>query len=212
MTHGRPDAVGATGPETLALAAQLTRLPCQITVDIEAGFSDDPVRVAALVEELAALGVVGINIEDGRPADELAPIGTQVRLIGAIKAAAPGVFVNARTDTHWLRPRRPIAETAARAVAYRDAGADGIFVPGLVDDRDIIQLVALGRPVNVLAGRPLAELAALGVARVSTGSLLYRAALGAAVSTALSVAAGEPTPSHLPTYAEVAALTGDGVA
>lgn len=211
VAQGRPDAVGATGPETVALAARLTRLPCMLTVDIEAGFSDDPARVAALVEELSALGVVGINIEDGRLGDELAPIASQVSLIAAVKAAAPGVFVNARTDTHWLRPQRPIAETVARATAYRDAGADGIFVPGLVEDSDIATIVALGRPVNVLAGRPLRELAALGIARVSTGSLLYRAALGAALSTALAVAADEPGPTGLPTYAEVAALTGDGL-
>lgn len=203
---GLPDAAGATQAQTLALARRLARLPALITVDIEAGFSDDPGQVAQLVAELHDYGVVGINIEDGR-GDALAAVEVQTRLIAAVRSAVPGIFINARTDAYWLRLDRPLTETLTRVAAYRDASADGVFVPGVRAPAEIEAVVqAADLPVNVLADRPLPVLADLGVARVSCGSLLYRHAVRAAVTTARALAAGQAPPTAGPSYADVARL------
>ena len=208
--HGLPDGRGAGRAETLALVRRLGRLPVLLTVDVEGGFGGGPAAVAELAAELAEAGAVGINLEDGRPGGGLAPVGGQVELIAAVKERVPDLFVNARTDTHWLSSG-DVGEAVSRAQAYGAAGADGVFVPGLGDDESIRAVVgAVGVPVNVLLlpGLTVPRLAALGVARVSTGSMLFRAALGAAVSVARAVARGEPAPEGLPGYAEVDALAG----
>ncbi|WAL63141.1 isocitrate lyase/phosphoenolpyruvate mutase family protein [Amycolatopsis cynarae] len=202
---GLPDGTGATRAETLELARKLSGLPCLITVDIESGFSGDPGEVADLAARLAALGIAGINLED-----EAGDIGHQQELIAAAKTS--GLFVNARTDTHWLRPAGMDHDREAlrRVKSYADAGADGVFVPGLAEEGVIASLVeAVEVPLNILyspSGPDLRRLTALGVRRVSLGSLLFRAALGAAVKTAKAVAAGEPVPPGIPGYDEVQAL------
>ncbi|MEU1746296.1 isocitrate lyase/PEP mutase family protein [Micromonospora arida] len=210
-TAGLPDGVAATAGETLALARRLIRLPMLLSVDVEGGFSDDPAEVAEYVSELAGLGVVGINLEDGRADGTLADTELAVAKIVAVKAAAPELFINARTDTWWLGVDDPLPQTLARARAYRVAGADGIFVPGTVDLATLRVLTdRIDAPVNALyqpGGPGLAELGGAGVARVSTGSLLFRAALGAALAAADAVRDGGPTtPTGLPSYAEVQAL------
>lgn len=198
--YGKPDAAGATKAETIELAATLTALDILVTVDIEGGFSDSPGEVATLVEHLGALGVAGVNIEDGQPDGTLRDLGLQREIIEA--ASGHGVFVNARTDTHWLGT----GDTFERIAAY--SAADGIFVPGLSDLREIAKVVgATSLPVNVLhqpSGPSLKELAEVGVARVSTGSLLYRASLHAALAAALAVQ-GKPAPD-VPSYAEIVHL------
>jgi len=179
-----------------------------LTVDVEGGFGGDPAAVGELAAELAGAGAVGINLEDGRAGRGLAPVADHAELIRAVKNRVPDLFVNARTDTHWLGAG-DVEEALRRALAYVAAGADGVFVPGLADDEDIRAVVgAVGVPVNVLLlpGLTVPRLAALGVARVSTGSMLFRAALGAAVAAARAVARGEPGPAGLPGYAEVDAL------
>ncbi|GAA1520037.1 isocitrate lyase/phosphoenolpyruvate mutase family protein [Streptomyces albidochromogenes] len=200
---GKPDAAGAAREETLHLGRRLARLPVPVTVDIEGGFGAGPDGVAALAAELVRAGVAGVNIEDGRPDGTLAPLGLQREMIGAVKEAAPALFVNARTDTYWLADRA--GETARRLSAYREAGADGLFVPGLQDEPVITALVAeYGLPLNILyaPGRlPVARLAELGVARVSTGSLLFRAAVRHAVDVARAVAGGEADAPGVPAYA-----------
>ncbi|TDD48057.1 isocitrate lyase/phosphoenolpyruvate mutase family protein [Nonomuraea terrae] len=197
--HGKPDAAGATRAETIELAESIGSLGVLITVDIEGGFSDDPAEVSDLVACLAALGVAGVNLEDGRPDGTLRPIGLQQRIIEA--AMGHGVFVNARTDTCWLRT----GDTRERVRAY--GHADGIFVPALTDLDEIAEVAAsTPLPLNVLhqtGGPTLAQLAQAGVARVSTGSLLYRAALREAAATALALR-GEQPPS-IPTYTQIAA-------
>ena len=175
------------------------------------GFSDRPEEVADLVAELAGLGVVGVNIEDGRADGALAPIDHQRSVIGSVKSRVPGMFVNARTDTHWQRRPTPAAleEALRRVREYADAGADGVFVPGVTSDAAIGALVEMaGVPLNVLfvPGLALERLAALGVRRVSTGSLLFRAALTAAVETAVTAAAGGTPANGLLSYVEVEAL------
>ncbi|WAL67867.1 isocitrate lyase/phosphoenolpyruvate mutase family protein [Amycolatopsis cynarae] len=185
--HGVPDAAGLARSETLALATKLARFPVPVTVDIEAGFGADPGEFAA---QLWELGVAGVNIEDGRGACLAAP-AEHAKVVRALKHGAPGLFVNARVDTHWLALERE--STIDRALRYVDAGADGIFVPGLRDERGIAAVVAATpAPVNVLAQRDIRVLADLGVRRISTGSLLFRAALGAAAATARAVRDGQP--------------------
>ena len=199
---GLPDASGATRDITVALARRLTALPVAVSVDLEGGFDDDPGRVADLCAELAAAGVQGVNLEDGR-GDHLTP--DLARTVTAVKRAAPDLFVNARTDAHWLRTGDDAIE---RIRTYAGAGADGVFVPGVTDERTIADLVAATPvPLNVLAvpgGPDRRTLADLGVRRISLGSLPFRVALGAAVATARAVAAGDPVPGgDAPTYAEV---------
>ncbi|ADI07609.1 hypothetical protein SBI_04489 [Streptomyces bingchenggensis BCW-1] len=205
---GLPDGAAATVDATLALARSLGRGSFLFTVDAEGGFSDDVAEVAALAHELYDAGAAGINLEDGRADGTLAPVELHAAKIAAVKAAVPALFVNARTDTHWLG--RQEDETAARLASYEQAGADGVFVPGLSDPDGIASLTAaLLVPLNILytpTGPTLAELAALGVRRVSLGSLLYRRALAAAVTAATAVRDGRPTDLTAPSYAEVQAL------
>jgi 2-methylisocitrate lyase-like PEP mutase family enzyme len=208
--HGLPDARGLGRAQTVALAGLLRRLPCLLTVDVEAGFSTDPAEVAALAVELADLGVVGLNLEDGRPDGTLADPGRQAELVSAIEDATPDLYLNARTDAFWCGVPNPLAVAVERAHRYLDAGADGVFVPAAADASDVRTLVReIPAPLNLLhlPGRhTLAQLADLGVRRVSTGSLLFRAAVHAVTSTALAVRDDSPLPADPPSYAAVAAL------
>ena len=193
-SHGLPDAAAATSAETLALARSLVRLPVPVTVDVEAGWGLDP---AELATELTIIGVAGINIEDGC-GDQLESIGDQCARISAVKAAAPELFVNARIDTYWLQASRE--STLRRATAYADAGADGVFVPGLRDEPLIEDLVgSLGdTPLNLLAELPFRRLRDLGVRRVSTGSLLFRTAITQALAAVEAYRTGADVPAAMP--------------
>lgn len=198
---GRPDGRRATREANIALAQALRTLPTFISVDIEDGYTDDPPEVADYV---AALGVAGVNIEDSTD-ERLVPPAAHAAKVAAIKARTPEVFVNARVDTYWLHQDETVEVTVERARAYLDAGADGIFVPG-VTEPDIIRALtaAIDAPLNVLVipGKSLTELAELGVRRVSTGSLPYRAAIHAAVEVADSVRNNRQTPPA-PAYQEL---------
>ncbi|PXY30964.1 isocitrate lyase/PEP mutase family protein [Prauserella muralis] len=209
--HGLADGEGRTREPTIALARSLASLPCLLTVDLEAGFSDDPAEVAGLAATVAEAGAAGINLEDGRDNRALADPGRQSELIAAVKQRAPELFVNARTDTYWLGIDARPGPTLARLERYVAAGADGVFVPGVLSPGDL-RAVAAGvpAPLNVLAVPglpPLADLAALGVRRVSTGSLLFRAALHAAVEVAEAVRDGGQLPREVPGYAEIQRLS-----
>ncbi|MEU4448244.1 isocitrate lyase/phosphoenolpyruvate mutase family protein [Actinosynnema sp. NPDC050801] len=202
VANGLPDAAGVAREATVALARLLVRLPVPVTVDVEAGFGGD---VRSLAAELWELGVAGVNVEDGRGAG-LADPEEQVGIIRAFKEAAPGLFVNSRVDTHWLAVDRP--STLSRARAYVDAGADGVFIPGLKQEHGIAEAVAaLPVPLNVLPDLPTPTLRDLGVRRVSTGSLLFRAALAETVRTADAVRDHTPLPTDLPSYPETNSLT-----
>lgn len=201
--HGRPDAAGATKAETVALAGAITGLGVMVSVDVEGGFSDDPAEVAELVAGLAAAGVVGVNLEDGRADGTLRPVRLHQEIIEAAKGH--GVFVNARTDTCWLKTGDP----SERVRAY--GHADGIFVPGLSDLGAVAELVELTPlPVNILyqpGGPGLDELARAGVARVSTGSLLYRASLWGALSALAAVRpSGSREETVMPSYGDITAM------
>ncbi len=201
--HGIPDGEGLAGGQATALARLLSTLPCPVTADLESGFGAEPAELAELV---AGLGVAGVNLEDGRP-HGLATPDEQCELISAVKERAPGVFLNARVDTHWQGIA--LDETIERARRYVDAGADGIFVPGLTEPRDIEAAAQLA-PLNVLAQqRTPAQLGQLGVRRISTGSLLFRAALRHTVAAAQAVRDGK-TPENAFSYADVQDLISRG--
>jgi 2-methylisocitrate lyase-like PEP mutase family enzyme len=135
----------------------------------------------------------------------------QCEIVAAIRERSPELFVNARTDTYWLStPDATVGATARRLSAYVEAGAQGVFVPGV---RDLAAVGALAAecpaPLNVLfdpRGATVAELAAAGVRRVSLGSLLFRTALGAALDAAGAVRAGRPVTHPCPSYQDVQAL------
>jgi len=171
-TAGVRDGTGASWPATRELVQTLGTHGIPVTVDVEAGPDDDPARIAEIAAELAELGAVGLNLEDSRDGELLDPELSARKVEAATNA---GLFVNARTDVHWLGVP---GDAVSRLARYVDAGADGVFLPGTHDPATVSRAVALGLPVNVLAGPPLERLADLGVARVSTGSLLFRAAMG----------------------------------
>ncbi|MEV6064411.1 isocitrate lyase/phosphoenolpyruvate mutase family protein [Nocardia asteroides] len=205
---GLPDGKAASKEETYRLATRLVRLPAPVSVDVEAGFADDPAEVADFVARLADLGVAGINIEDGRANTALAAPEQQAQLIRAVKDRAPRIFVNARVDTYWFGLDQE--STLRRARLYAAAGADGLFVPGVTDPATVSALVAATPlPLNTLyapAGPDIGTLAALGVRRISTGSALYRAALGAAVGLARTLRGETGDLSGAPDYRRIQAL------
>jgi 2-methylisocitrate lyase-like PEP mutase family enzyme len=156
-----------------------------VTADLEAGYGDTADEVGRTVARAVELGVVGANIEDAAQGG-LFGIDEAADRIAAARAAAPsGSFVlNARTDPYFAGTSGdPFSETVDRAVRYIEAGADCIFVPGVVEDNTIRRLAAaIPGPLNVVAGLTNTSdahtLFSLGVKRVSLGGSLARAALG----------------------------------
>ncbi|MFC8343446.1 isocitrate lyase/phosphoenolpyruvate mutase family protein [Streptomyces sp. NPDC057280] len=151
-----------------------------VSADVESGYAEDPEGVADTIRAVLAAGAVGVNIEDalyGEGAGPLRDVAEQAERIAAARAAADAadvpLFVNARIDT-FLRGAGGVDDTLERAAAFRAAGADGIFVPGAVDPGIVKELVdGVDGPVNIMVGPgapPVADLAALGVARVSAGA------------------------------------------
>lgn len=149
-----------------------------------------------LAAELAEAGAAGLNLEDGLPGGEgLQDPVRQAELISAVKERAPGLFLNARIDTHWLTDSPPPLSVALeRAETYLAAGADGIFVPGVTADEDVSVLVAeIPAPLNILFApgqHTVSRLAELGVRRISTGSLLFRTAVQATLTAADAIRTG----------------------
>jgi 2-methylisocitrate lyase-like PEP mutase family enzyme len=205
-SRGVPDGSRATREANTALARDLAQLSVPVSIDCEDGYADDPAEVAAYVAGLASFGVAGVNLEDST-AERLVEPRSFAAKVAAVKDAAPEVFLNARIDTYWLHQDESVEATLTRATAYVDAGADGIFVPGATDP-EVIRAVADAVPVplNVLPvpGLPPAALADLGVRRISTGSLPYRAALASAVDAAAAVRAGSALPRAV-AYADLQA-------
>ncbi|GAA5192597.1 isocitrate lyase/phosphoenolpyruvate mutase family protein [Rugosimonospora acidiphila] len=200
---GHPDGARASRDSTMALAQALRRLPVFVSADIEDGYSDDPGEVAAYV---ANLGIAGINIEDST-AEALVDPERQAAKIMEIKRRNPEVFVNARIDNYWLGQDATAAAVLERAAAYAAAGADGVFIPGATEPNELRAFAAaISLPVNVLVvpGLTVADLGELGIRRVSTGSLPYRAAMDAAVEVAVAVREGR-TPGSATPYPQVQA-------
>lgn len=174
-----------TRDELLAhVEALVAAVDLPINVDAERCFADDPAGVAETVTCIVDAGAAGCSIEDYDPRTAtIDPIGVAVRRVAAAAEAAHrfGMVLTARAENH-LYDAGDLDDTVERLRAYRRAGADVIYAPGLADAGDIRQVLdATDAPVNVLAMRhtpPVPELAALGVRRVSTGGGLARAAYG----------------------------------
>ncbi|KIF66748.1 hypothetical protein HY68_33140 [Streptomyces sp. AcH 505] len=213
QSHGRPDGERSTKDANLALARELAGIAdagraVYVTMDIEDGYADLPRDVA---DYTARLDVAGINIEDSTAERLIAP-ELHADKVRAVKDRSPELFVNARVDTYWLGQDATVEATLRRASAYVEAGADGIFVPGASEPAVLRELTdAIPVPVNVLVvpGLTVERLGELGVRRVSTGSLPYRAAVQAAVRTALSVRDGHPDLPEATPYAELQARLTD---
>jgi len=151
-----------------------------VSVDFESGYTDKPSELAILVKRLTDIGVVGINLEDGKVGKGGRKLGKAALLVDkiqAIKAETKNIFINARTDTFTTQHATPVEESIARIAQYENAGADGIFVPLVESKKDIQRLVAASNlPLNVFLTPKLPklqELETLGVKRLSHGAKIY---------------------------------------
>ncbi len=202
ISLGRLDGVGLVSrDEALAHArtiAGATDLP--VSADLENGFGAEPATVAETIRLAAAAGVVGGSIEDSS-GDVANPIYDPAHALERIQAAVaaaralPFPFVLVARAENFLHGRADLDDTAARLRAFADAGADVLYAPGL-PDLDTVRIVCEAvapKPVNVLAtGRnpafTVANLAAVGVRRISLGSALVRTAYGAFVTASREIA------------------------
>jgi 2-methylisocitrate lyase-like PEP mutase family enzyme len=189
---GYPDGQRIPREEMMARIARITRaVHVPVTADVEAGYGNTPEDAAKTTRELIQAGVSGMNLEDasGRTDQALSSLQLAVEKIKAAREAAvqmrAQIVINARTDVYLLPRGNPDAdytEAVRRLLAFRDAGADCVFAPGLKDAATIGHLAAAVEcPLNILAGPAtpsIPELEKLGVARVSVGSGPMRATLG----------------------------------
>ena len=187
---GYPDGQHVPRDEMLEVVRRIVdAVQVPVTADMEAGYGSTPEAVAETAKAALEAGAVGINLEDVEGANSQVELPLQVEKIKTIREVSEtfGVplVLNARTDVYLNRigePETRYQRTVERLHAYRNAGADCLFAPG-VTDRDLIaKLVgAIHGPLNILIspGCPnLQELRAMGVARASTGSSAMRATLG----------------------------------
>jgi 2-methylisocitrate lyase-like PEP mutase family enzyme len=172
-----------------------------VTIDLESGYGDNSKAVGETVARVINAGAVGCNLEDGVPREgRLRDTSEQAARIREARRAADlaglPFFINARTDVFFQCPAQQheqamLKETTERARRYADSGADGIFVPGLIDIQLISDLVeASPLPVNIMMGDGAPTLAALadhGVARISYGAHPYLLAMQALRSAATTV-------------------------
>jgi len=174
----------------VASLAAATSLP--LNVDSERCYLDDPGGITRTVELLADAGAAGFSIEDYNPAtgsiDDVEEAAARVRLAAeAAHRLLDPMVLTGRAENH-IRGVDDLDDTISRLVAYRGAGADVVYAPGLSDLDEIAAVVqAVGVPLNVLAiphGPTVSELASVGVRRVSTGGALARSAYGALLAGA----------------------------
>lgn len=186
---GKPDGEGITREEQVAVVARIVaavRVP--VTADIEGGYGPRPEDVGDTIRAVVAAGAGGVNLEDSRRDGTLFSAEEQSLRIAAARAAAagagvPGIVINIRTDVFLFEigaPADRLGDVLARARSYAEAGADGLFVPGVVDEPTIREVVAGSPlPINVMAGPgapSIGELTAMGVGRISLGTALAEAA------------------------------------
>jgi 2-methylisocitrate lyase-like PEP mutase family enzyme len=183
---------GAVGREAMlahvSALASATDLP--VSADLENGYADAPEMVAETIRLAAAAGVVGGSIEDAtghkeQPIYDLTLAAERVRAAAESARTLGFPFTLTARAENYINGRPDLRDTIQRLQAFQEAGADVLYAPGLTSKDDIATVVrSVDRPVNVLMGLPgatlnLAELSAIGVRRVSVGSALARAALGA---------------------------------
>lgn len=185
--HGFADGHHLPPAKLIIVIEEIARVvPLPISCDAEGGYADEPKQAAENVRALIGAGAVGVNIEDGKQSHDL-----HLRKIEAIRNAAEAegvkLFINARTDVFLKKlapPEGAIEEALRRGCAIKAAGADGLFVPGVVGREDIAALADRAElPLNVMAmpGVPSAdELAILGVKRLSAATSIFNAAMAGA--------------------------------
>ena len=192
FTLGYPDGQKISREEMLARVTRIARaVKVPVTADVESGYGQRPEDAASTTLGVIEAGAVGMNLEDGTgsPESPLMDLSRQVEKIHAVREAAMKskvlIVLNARTDVFLdkVGPEESRYDaTLKRAIAFRDAGADCVFVPGLSERELINRLVKdVQCPVNILVGPgspTVNELEGLGVARITVGSALMRATLG----------------------------------
>jgi 2-methylisocitrate lyase-like PEP mutase family enzyme len=154
-----------------------------LTVDIEAGYSTNPLTTAAYIKALVNAGVVGINIEDSVVNETRSLVNANIfaDYLTVIKEQLAkekiDIYINVRTDTFLLAVENTLAETQKRVKLYEKAGADGLFVPCITNKTDIEAIVAMTTtPINVMCMPDLPDfklLSTLGVKRISMGNFLF---------------------------------------
>ncbi len=189
---GRLDGA-VTRDQAIAHAAELSAAtPLPVNADLENCFADDPAGVAETIRLATAAGIAGGSVEDFNPTEQaIYDLGLATERVAAAADAAhsgPDKFVlTARAENH-IRGVTDLGDTIARLQAYQEAGADVLYAPGLTSADDIVSVVSsVDRPVNVLAlpgVPPVAELAAIGVGRISVGSGFSLVAYGAVATAA----------------------------
>jgi 2-methylisocitrate lyase-like PEP mutase family enzyme len=197
--HGVPDGELDRDAMLAAVARIAGAVEVPVSADLEDGYGATPAEVGDTIARAIEAGAVGSNLEDGtRPAAEHAPRVAAARAAGE-RAGVP-LVINARTDV-FLNGTGGVEDALARGRAYREAGADCIFVPGVTDAETIETLVAeMGTCVSLLvtpASPPLRELERMGVARVSVGPGAMGAALAALRDAAGALLAGGEYPPGL---------------
>lgn len=180
--------------------ALVSATPLPVSADLEKGFGDSPESAAETIRVAAGIGLAGCSLEDhtGNPDDPIYDFSLAVERIHAAaeaRAALPHDFVLTARCENFMWGRPDLDDTIRRLQAFERAGADVLYAPGL-KDLGTIRLVcgALSKPVNVVMGLPgttfgVADLAAVGVKRISVGSALARLAYGAVVAAAREMAA-----------------------
>lgn len=193
--HGRRDG-GLSMTETLdhvRAIVEATDLP--VSGDLGDHFTDDVEGVAQVIQRAAEAGLVGCSIEDGRTGTQQLLMDIEratERVAAAVEAARalPFPFTLTARAENFIHPSPNLDDTIRRLVAYERAGADVLFAPGLPNLEAVAAVcAAVTRPVNFMAGTKgrtfsVAELAGVGVKRVSVGASLFRAAMGAMIDAA----------------------------
>lgn len=195
---GRPDSAGAISQAEILANAQaiVAATPLPVSADLENGFGDAPADCAETIVAAAAVGLVGGSIEDAtsRAEEPIYPFEQAVARVAAACEAARNlpILVTARAE-NFLHGRPDLDDTIARLKAFVEVGAPVVYAPGLPDLAAIEKVCrAVERPVNVVMGLmgpsySVAELAAVGVRRISVGGSFARAALGGLVRAAKEV-------------------------
>jgi 2-methylisocitrate lyase-like PEP mutase family enzyme len=199
---GYPDGDAVDVDQAIGLIARVAAaVGVPVTADIEGGYATDAAGVGRTVARVLEAGAVGVNLEDAHHGGDspLLPIAEAAERIAAARAAADAagiaLYINARTDTYLRSVGEPadrLQATFDRAGAYLQAGASGIFVPGVTEQATVAKLAeGIDGPLNILVGPgapSVSELGRLGVARVSAGSSVAAAAYAVARAAAIEMA------------------------
>jgi len=187
---GQPDATVGREETLTHVAAIVSATDLPVSADLENGFGDSPESSAETIKLAAAAGLAGGSIEDvprrsGAGPYELEHAADRIRASAEVVRGLPFSFTLTARAENYLVGKPDLKDTIARLQAYQEAGADVLYAPGLTTKEDMSAVVrSVERPVNVIMGLQgvqlsLADLSAIGVKRISVGSALSRAALGA---------------------------------